>query len=158
MKKLYLIRHADAPHHYDQDDWQRELSEFGKTQAEKLATKLSFLKEAKNYKILCSDAPRAIATIKPTSLKLDNLKIDYEHFIYKADEEEILNQLSLIDSKIEILLIIGHNPTISQLAFMLDKDDHFENFPTCCIKKLTADISDWQYLAKKFTIDKDFND
>ncbi len=113
MKKIFLMRHADAPNIVG-DDFNRILSKSGKAQAENAAKLLS------SYNIeliLCSNAHRAIETCRFISKLNSKARIEFLDEIYTGSIETIEEAISnAIEPELNEVLVIGHNPTIFSLA------------------------------------------
>ncbi|MDX2050326.1 MAG: histidine phosphatase family protein [Rickettsiaceae bacterium] len=111
MKKLFLMRHASAPHLHGMADIERTLSESGKKEAEQAA---DFL--AKNYQldlIISSTAPRSIETAKIISKKSPLAKMVQEDLIYIGSKIDIIRYMEQLSDEYDNICIVGHNPIIS---------------------------------------------
>jgi len=63
--------------------------------------------------------------------------------LYLSQPELIINVLSLQEDKYSSIFLIGHNPALSELANMLQKEN-FTKFPTLGILAINLDINSWQ--------------
>lgn len=149
MKRLYLLRHAEALS-TAQDDKSRTLSETGKQQASALNIVMKEQGYLPDY-IACSDAVRTRET-------LDLVWPDHEaHFppdFYNASPGDLLNHIQKIDNNRRAALIVNHNPTIHQLAFLLagkGEDTDLQSLATgympCTLSVIDCPIDDWNDLA-----------
>lgn len=123
-KYISLMRHCNAsPHMPETEDINRTLSETGLIEAEKSA---SYFANKQVDFVLCSPATRTKITyeiIKPALI--DSHKYSEEKAIYKNGAKEILNLIKVSPSESSHILIIGHNPTIFNLAILLaDHEAH----------------------------------
>jgi phosphohistidine phosphatase len=67
--------------------------------------------------------------------------------LYEADAEEILTVIEEQDDWIDHLMLIGHNPGLTNLANYLSRSD-LENVPTCGVVNLTYDVERWAEIAE----------
>ena len=117
IRNLFLVRHAQ-PHH-DQpynSDKARELKPEGVLQAEGLG---KFLNES-NYSIdliIASDSVRTIttATLIAQTINYPSNQIKLVEKIYSGGLQDLLTILNEIPDAVQHLLLVGHNPTISEL-------------------------------------------
>ncbi len=117
MRKLYLMRHADAPMAYDMLDKDRPLSPHGIDQTKSIAPHLEPIDH-----VLCSSATRTKMTCEAlieSGAKIG--KIDYLDDLYNAPAGVLLENLQSALS--QNIMIIAHNPGIHALANMLVKDE-----------------------------------
>lgn len=155
MKNLILIRHAEThPQQFLEADKDRALTPIGHRQVESIAKQL---KEKKNFDkhlsaktILCSPAKRAVQTAQFLCEKLEiNPKlIKISPILYSGDTEAILQAFSLLNSS-QQAFIIGHNPTISDLAHKLCPATKSIILPTAGVVSLSFDIINWDDLLTK---------
>lgn len=122
MKKLFLLRHAEASNDLGADDHDRSLTPNGLNQASKVG---GYLKNH-NYMIdlvLCSSARRTKMTLK--GLQDGGAVIskkEYSDTLYNAPASHLMNEL--FGSSGDNVLIIAHNPGIHQFSgLMVQKGD-----------------------------------
>jgi phosphohistidine phosphatase len=140
MKNLYLLRHADAEL-LAQQDKDRQLSEAGHTEAEAVA-KVFAEKAIVLDAILCSSAIRTRQTCAHF-LQLLNGKPapQYLEELYNTDLETYLEVLKGLDGSYNAVLLIGHNPVITELAsYLTGQPCHFS---TGVLKYLELDVKSW---------------
>jgi phosphohistidine phosphatase len=141
---LLLLRHAETePKQPDQSDFDRRLLPKGILQATLLGQQLTD-QTLKLDKVISSPALRARQTcttiLQP--LKTDSNDIQFESAIYSGDIEDLLEILRQTKDNDSILLMIGHNPTLSSLVNYLDKDFR-QSLNTCDLAWIELDITDW---------------
>jgi len=127
MRKIYLLRHAQAASDFSAPDKERELTDLGKEQAFNVGL---FLKTQNIDLVLCSAATRTQQTleqIRKTGAEFNNIEI-LENF-YNAPAENLLDKIENTNKNV---LVIAHNPGIHQLAFQLS-----ENSDQALVNKLT---------------------
>ena len=127
MKRLILIRHGDAPRSTD-SDMERSISIIGEKQA---AISGNYLKAYKIDNILCSPVKRNKQTLKLLQEQIgfkDNI-VEIANEIYSNSVEELLSLVSNASNNNETMLIVGHNPSLLELAIMYDysAEDHWQN-------------------------------
>ena len=118
MKTLILLRHAKSswkdPYLSDHD---RPLNKRGKRDAPLMARVYKRHFSTPDL-IMCSSSERTKATANAfiQELGVGIEKLEYERDLYHADAFEMLRIISLVDSGVNTLLVIGHNPGITILA------------------------------------------
>ncbi len=110
MKKLFLLRHAHAENSVP--DFNRKLNEVGISKCKELSIILAPYSDHIDY-ILSSSSVRTSQTI---SNSLPNNIVYFDYDCYNANLEHLLTKLQGIDSKYNFILLVGHNPNISELA------------------------------------------
>lgn len=135
-KRLMLMRHAESPQLTDRIDFERPLSEYGVRQA--LATGTFLLSQ--NWVpdvILVSDAGRTLHTAQlvAATAKTDTGKIVSVNALYNALPGKILNVIHKMNMPegADTLLIIAHNPGVSQLAMECCRETKAMYFPPAAI-------------------------
>lgn len=148
MKQLSLVRHAKSswsnPHLKDFD---RPLNERGLKDAPVMANHLKQLGLVPDS-IISSAAHRAESTagIMAEVLLGDSELIVTETELYAASVEGLLRELKMIGNQIEHLMLVAHNPSISELLDLLI-DGAGQDMPTCCVAVIDLDISDWNRIS-----------
>jgi phosphohistidine phosphatase len=97
--------------------------------------------------IISSPAKRTKETI---SIILEEIHfretISYDENIYESSADELLNIIKIFDEKLKRVLLVGHNPSLTDLANYLSKDK-IDNIPTCGFVGLTFNCS-WRDLSQ----------
>jgi phosphohistidine phosphatase len=123
VRRLVLLRHAKAETPAGMRDDQRPLSPRGHADAQAAGAWLAA--RAVPELVLCSPTKRtrqtwhAIAANLPA--KVDPV-VHYERRLYLGGADELLAVVREIEDSVSSALLIGHNPTLSQLAFDLDPE------------------------------------
>ena len=151
MKRLFLLRHAQATS-LSGDDKARTLSDRGVQEAHALGGYLSH----HNYEIdlaLCSPAVRTRQTLEQLEKSLEIKNKDYPDHFYQAAPGDLLTTLQSQKENVQSILIVNHNPTIHQLAFMLTGDGPREKinelavvYKPCTLTILDCPIESWNAL------------
>ena len=154
MKKITLLRHGDSLFQDSSvNDWSRPLSPEGEKECHDVA---KFIKDCHPLpsKIISSNARRTIETVK---ILLEKNKWDSE--ILKVDKELYLASANLLTEKIQSqsesindLIIVGHNPGLSELSSSLLKQSIY--LPTSGCVSLNINLDLWDLEAESIISDK----
>jgi len=146
MKKIYVLRHAEAVSGYD--DFNRILSSNGYRQALTIGRKLAE-ENHKIDKIIASAAIRTLTTseIVAEQIGFDKNQIEATQDLYNATVRIWLNKIHIIDESIQNVLLVGHNPHISYLVELLS-GEAFEGLGTAHLALLETDKK-WQEIDKQ---------
>lgn len=157
MKALYLVRHAksswDDPRLSDKD---RPLNDRGKRDAPKMGKRLA-KRDVKVDLILSSPARRAIKTarILADSIDYERKDIMVDDRLYPGAANDILQMIHDLGNHVERVMLVGHDPALSQLAHRLCSD--ITHMPTCAVAELTFNARLWPDVRKasleKVTLD-----
>ncbi|WP_295773225.1 histidine phosphatase family protein [uncultured Mucilaginibacter sp.] len=145
MKKLLLIRHAEALPHSEKGDYHRPLSKKGEADVKDLAQKLG----ANNLvpeQIICSAALRTqtTANILATAFNMNNLKAT--EAIYEASEHTLLREINHFSNAYDFTAMVGHNPGIAYL--LLNLTGKVRDVPPCtAITIVFEDADSWQEIT-----------
>lgn len=148
MKTLLIVRHAKSSwDHPDMDDFDRPLNERGFRNAPEMARRL-VLRELLPELILSSPALRAIATARLFNQQFgrmnDGLKM--EKSIYEASRQDLVKLIARQNPDLQIIMIIGHNPGLSDLVNWLCESEII--LPTCGMAEIRIDDFKWNGWAK----------
>ena len=143
-KHLYLVRHGKSINNYDNlSDIDRPLKERGihdgYTMAERLLNK-NIVPE----KIISSPAIRALhsATIFARTFGFKYHEITINKDIYLAEFNTMLDIIKQTNNDVNSLMIFGHNPTFTDLAYYY-LGNKIENMPTTSIVGLKFNTNSW---------------
>lgn len=114
VKKLYLVRHAEASNS-TASDFQRPLTAVGERVARHLGKWID-QQEFAIDQIISSTALRAKSTAEliDESLRKENIK--HEEELYEASVRTFLRVVNAIASENQQVLMVAHNPTITYLV------------------------------------------
>jgi len=158
MKRLLVLRHAKAGPHDEKHDRERALVERGRNDAARMGR----LMREKGYRpdlVLCSSARRTVETWENLALGLAATpELEFLDSLYDAPEKTILKCLRAARQTATVLLYIGHNPGLEQVARLLTRkaDEAAERaraaamaakFPTAALAVLDFDTDDWAAIA-----------
>jgi phosphohistidine phosphatase len=148
VKRLHLLRHAksswDEP---DLPDHERPLAPRGERAAGKIAEHVHREGIAPEL-VLCSTALRARQTLAALLPALPGeAEIRLEDGLYGAGASQVLERVREVDESVGSVLVVGHNPTLHELAVALTgRDDALERFPTGALATV-AFRAPWARLA-----------
>ncbi len=142
MKTLLLLRHAKTS--WDDVSVSDDLRPLSKTGKQNVYQMGKFLKNTKLIPdlIISSCAKRA----KDTSILLAesigyNKDIDISESLYETATNEYINVISEISNKINIVLLVGHNPILENLIELITNE--LIIMETCSLVQIFLPISKW---------------
>lgn len=145
MKRLTLMRHGDAQWKDPEvEDFARPLNRRGNVEAEAMARRLTELTLIPDL-IIASPALRTqqTAEIIARELALPPRSLRNEEALYLSGAQEILQLARAIGPRIAHLMIIGHNPGISELVHLLAPRPDMSGLATAAVCSVTFDIDRW---------------
>jgi len=145
VKRLTLMRHGNAQWKDPQfSDFDRPLNRRGNSESEGMARRLLELKLLPTV-LLTSPARRAqqTAEIVARELGLSGRSMRTEESLYLAPAAEILRVIKALGPRIPHVLIVGHNPGITELANLLDPTSRTAELATGAICSLTFEARGW---------------
>ena len=148
MKRLTLLRHATAD---TKDarvaDFDRPLNRKGISESTAMAKRLLERELIPEF-VLTSPAVRAQQTteIFVRELEIPLRKIRKDERLYLAHADDILEAIRATGPRIAHLMVVGHNPGLTELARRLTPAD-LEELPTASICTMQFDASAWVDIA-----------
>ncbi|MBB4934681.1 phosphohistidine phosphatase [Lipingzhangella halophila] len=140
---LILVRHAKAEED-NGSDRDRVLTSIGRGQAEAVGSTLVSEGVVPDH-VICSAAARTRQTLELAMASLPKRPtVDFEEAAYGADPETILDLVHMVDPEVGTLMVVGHNPTMAQLAALFTGSGSLTSFPTAGIAIVELDV-DWLY-------------
>ena len=151
MKKLYIVRHTKKEDEdLNQDDYDRELSEDGKTEAKNIAENFA-KKNPQIDLIVASPAKRTRDTAEIFAKALNYKKtIMLNEVLYMASVTELLETISYTFDTVDSMLLVGHNPSLTALAVTLV--GFKEKFEMGGIMEINFDCDSWIEISKENAI------
>ena len=149
MKTLYLVRHAKATlENRTEKDIDRQLLEKGLKRTRHI---IDFLiqKNTSVDLIVSSPAVRAFETARVLAhaLKFPLVNIKIERLLYEGDADKIGDLFYDLPQNKECLMIVGHNPSITNFANMLLAEP-IDYLPTSGIVCIQFDANLWDEIWK----------
>lgn len=150
MKTLHIMRHAKSS--WDLagiQDIDRPLLAKGIFNTKQVCD-LFLLQHIQPNIIFCSNAARAshTALIMARNLKINTSQISINSLIYAAETSDIVTFISKIPNQYNSVLLIGHNPTFTNLANIFLSNE-IGNLSTSGIVSISFDSIDWNIQSKK---------
>lgn len=143
-KQLILLRHAKSGwSDTGMRDFDRPLSKRGTHDASCMG-KLLHDKGIQPDLMISSDAVRALTTAKLVAHELayPTEHIHTSHALYLAPPDILLDAINNISSDYENVLLVAHNPGMTELANRLSKM-HIDNLPTCGVFRVETALPEW---------------
>ena len=145
MRTLILLRHAAAePAGPEREDFDRTLDAAGRAEAESAARQLRSL-ALRPALALASPARRTLMTAEAVVQRLglgrDALRTD--EALYLASVPTLQAAIARVPAEVGCLLVVGHNPGISDLATDIGPEGQDVLLSTGEFVQLTLDGDDW---------------
>jgi phosphohistidine phosphatase len=149
VKRLILVRHAKSSWKDERArDVDRPLAGRGKRDAPRMAKRLK-ARQAAPQLMLASHARRALETAKLLAAELDydvaDLEIDEN--LYLASPDAILSVVARLDDELACVLLVGHNPGLTELVNRLLPSFALDNVPTSGVVAVDFDVTTWREAA-----------
>lgn len=119
-----LLRHAKADRPDGLPDQDRPLTDRGHADAAAAGAWILASGHVPDL-VLCSPARRTRQTWHSVAIALGGAgspSVRYERDLYDGDADDALHLIAAAAKEAQSILLIGHNPTISQLSVLLDAD------------------------------------
>lgn len=145
---LFVCRHAEAQvPRYTMPDHDRPLSESGRREAE-LAGQWLRISQYKVDIILCSSANRTLSTARIIANEINHNQEGIFSFneLYNAPAKGLLPIIESLENNFKSVLIVGHNPGISNLIGLLTGRDSGP-VPTGSVHHLWFEAPAWQEIT-----------
>jgi phosphohistidine phosphatase len=149
------MRHGDAQWKDPEvEDFVRPLNRRGSNESEAMGRRLMELALVPDL-IMASSARRAhqTAEIVARELALPGRSIRFEEALYLAGAQEILRLARAIGPLVPHLMIVGHNPGISELASLLAPAADVGGLATAALCTITFDTDQWSAVGPKLALD-----
>jgi len=149
LKRLTLMRHANAQWKDPQiTDFDRPLNRRGISEAEAMGRRLLELQLVPDS-LLSSNARRAEQTAEMVAreLGISARSIRAEESLYLAPADEILRIIRSTGPRIPHLMIVGHNPGISEVATLLAPNRGIGALTTGAACSFTFNTNSWAGVA-----------
>lgn len=154
-RTVLLLRHAKSS--WDDpslDDHERPLNARGVRAARLVARHLA-TEDVSVDLVLCSTAVRARQTLDHILGSVGRPEVRIEAGIYHADAMALWTRLREVHDLVTSVLMVGHNPTIQQLAVLLAGDGDeaaleqmHQKFPTAALATIDLEAKSWGALEQ----------
>jgi phosphohistidine phosphatase len=130
MKSLYIMRHGKSDWSDSSGDFYRALADRGKRSAVAIGKHLA---DHSMHAVVSSPATRAIATAEIVIHQAGwELPLTKEPNFYEATPQLVISRIHAFDPSWDSVLITGHQPTWSDLVYILTGEPVLE-FPTAAV-------------------------
>jgi len=148
MKNLILIRHAKSTWEFPVQDFDRDLTQKGIENSQKIAQHTSQLIQPSSI-IWSSAAKRALETAKIVvgNWKFPIEKIEIKRELYTFDSIKLEQIVKSCPNAIDNLILFGHNNAITDFVNKFG-DIFIDNVPTSGFVSITFDTDDWSTIKK----------
>lgn len=128
-RTLILLRHAKAETPGEKPDFERRLTTRGESDADAAG---SWLADSRLHPqlVLCSSAARTRQTWQGVAIALAQAapdaaapEVHYEPGLYEGGRTEVIDLLRAVPDDIHTVLVVGHNPTMSDVSILLRHSD-----------------------------------
>ena len=148
MKELIIVRHCKSSwSDLSLSDYDRPLNIRGERDGDIMSKELS--KKIKYVDLLISSSSKR--TKLTSNFFIDQINInkkEYRDDFYHSSSEIIISILEKINKKFKSVMIIGHNPGLTDLVNSLTNINLF-NLPTTGIVVVNVNIKNWSEISKK---------
>lgn len=145
MRRLTLIRHAKSDwSQAGQPDWDRPLNARGLKDAPDMGRRLRERK-LKPDLLFTSPAVRALSTahLIARELGLDAGRLHQDERLYHATPNTILAVIRDLGANARHIMVVGHNPGLTEFADQMSTDRRIDHMPTCAVVTLSLDVRQW---------------
>jgi phosphohistidine phosphatase len=145
VKRLTLMRHAEARwKDADLSDLERPLNRRGNAAAESMARRLLELQLVPDL-LLVSPARRTrqTAEILARELSIPERRVLHEEALYLASAADVLKVVQAIGPRVTHLLVVAHNPGVSELVQQLVPEAEASGLATAAVCSMTFDTAHW---------------
>lgn len=154
---LLLMRHGKADSGSGRPDHDRALADRGLTQAQLVGEYLA-AQNVQVSRVLVSDALRTTQTWEAVASKMPGFdgEVSFHEEIYSGGPAELLALLHGVEGRHPVVMVVGHEPTISSLTSLLADDDSEAGaaaqarigMPTGALAVLSGALEEWQGLTE----------
>jgi phosphohistidine phosphatase len=125
VRTLVLLRHAKAETPGELPDFERRLAEVGVANADAAGAWLAD-ERLRPGLVICSTATRTRQTWHGVAVALaqadpdaQSPEVHYERDLYYGGRTEVIDLLRAVPDEVHTVLVIGHNPTMSDVSILL---------------------------------------
>jgi phosphohistidine phosphatase len=125
VRTLVLLRHAKAEHPDEGSDFDRRLTTKGEADATAAGAWLAAEKIQPDL-VFCSPAARTRQTWTRVAQALGSPEVRYEQSLYEGGRTEVFDLLRSVPDSVRTVLVVGHNPTVSEVSLLLIPDAEWD--------------------------------
>lgn len=156
MLELLIVRHAKSCwEDPGVEDFNRKLNDRGKNDLKFMPIEIKLIFPEADL-ILFSPSKRTSKTFFKIQKKNEwDADIESHHPLYLADLDTLLLYLKKIPTNIKKVVLIGHNPGLTELVNFLQKKQ-IENLPTLGVCHIQLKLKSWKTIKQNTGILKNF--
>ena len=131
-RTLVLLRHAKAEAPGELPDFERRLTTAGESDADAAGAWLADERLRPDL-VFCSPAARTRQTWQGVSIALAQAlpdtpapEVRYEKDLYDGGRTEVFDLLRRVPDEVRTVLVVGHNPTVSDVSLLLMPDEQYD--------------------------------
>jgi phosphohistidine phosphatase len=150
MKTLYLVRHAKAEEKRNgMRDFDRRLTEKGIEDAINMGKRLRE-ESVRPDVMITSPAKRALETCELIAGELGylNENVVFERSLFEAELDDFLEVIRGLDDAHTAVMMFGHNPSISDVAYYLCRD-FTEGMSKGAAAGISLDVESWSEAGER---------
>jgi phosphohistidine phosphatase len=132
VRTLVILRHAKAETPDESPDFDRTLTTRGENDADAAGAWLADERLHPDL-VLCSAATRTRQTWQGVSIALAQARpgggapeVRYEQSLYHGGPTEVFDLVRKVADTVRTVLVVGHNPTVSEVSTLLIPDDQYD--------------------------------
>ena len=149
-KTLHLIRHAKSS--WDDSnlaDIDRPLNKRGKRDCKLMGKPINDA-GCDFSNIYCSPALRARLTIQGLTrdIKNQNSECHIDPDLYTFDFQDLFKWCQNLNNGQHSIVIVGHNPALTDLCHYLIDNSEIDNVPTCAYVQISLSCLNWKDISK----------
>ncbi len=147
-RTIVLIRHAKSS--WDDPtlrDFDRPLNDRGYSDAPFMGKQLA-MHGLHFDRVIASPSKRTTQTLQYVSKEagIRESIITWDSTVFHSTAENLLRLLENLDPSVHTVAVVGHNPSMTQLANLLQSDTLIDNVPTCGMVAVNYQLSSWSEL------------
>lgn len=148
MLSLTLLRHGKSDWTNDLNDHDRPLAPRGIRSAKAIGNFLSMSEQVPSL-VITSSAQRARDTLQ-LAIRQGNWdsKIEIDARLYATTTDAVIERIHEVTASAKHLMLVGHEPTWSELTAALTNNNGSFRFPTGAMARIDFDIDNWSQLQK----------
>ncbi|MBY0461930.1 MAG: hypothetical protein K2Q34_01970 [Alphaproteobacteria bacterium] len=151
MKRLILMRHAQAQlERFGFNDRERAITMAGMHELDAIRVKIQGHLEGISL-ILCSNAKRTRQTLEGMKpLVPSTASIVYKDELYHTNSKILWDRLSEVEDTHQCVMIVAHNPGLTQFIQELEPSIPFKEFPTSGVAICEGEFPSWQEASPRY--------
>jgi len=149
MKKIILLRHGKAADYWS--DFERPLSTKGREEVRNVSSQLLDFSSALPQCVICSEATRTKQTLEIFSEVCGKgvFETVYVPTLYHGTLNDVLSSIAKTKDGVDNLMIVGHNPILSELTSRLSQQHAALGTANAAILTQLDSVQNWNDIVSK---------